>query len=148
MWSELRAPMVDNMRGIAPKRPEDVKNSFVDYPYIWNWLLTAVWNHHTNICLIIICRIFWWLGSTHSWWSQHFCAGRCSSDCILWFRYKITETDLVSHFTFQLINIVHTSGLVLPTIIINMLDSGISYYIDLQRVKIKHFKRIQISNIF
>ena len=53
--------MVAAMRGIAPKRPEDVNiniykplltcsntnmiqvvNSFVDYPYIWNWLLTAV----------------------------------------------------------------------------------------------------------
>ena len=49
--------MVANMRTIAPKQPADVryfinfntativfkvKNSFVDYPYIWNWLLTAV----------------------------------------------------------------------------------------------------------
>merc|ERR1711997_1258281 len=41
-WStDLRAPMVQQMRDIAPSTPDVVKNKFVDYPFIWNWLLTA-----------------------------------------------------------------------------------------------------------
>ena len=34
----------------------------------------------------------------------------------------------------QLTNIIHTLALVLPTIIINMLDSGIAHFISLERV--------------
>ena len=39
---ELRAPMVDFMRGIGPSNPDLVINPLVDYPLVWNWLLTAV----------------------------------------------------------------------------------------------------------
>ena len=50
---ELRAPMVDFMRDIGPSNPDDVVNALVDYPVIWNWLLTAVrwcWDliHHLH----------------------------------------------------------------------------------------------------
>ena len=38
--------------------------------------------------------------------------------------------------SFQLTNIIHTLALVLPTIIINMVDSGIAHFISLQRVMI------------
>ena len=36
--------------------------------------------------------------------------------------------------TFQLANIIHTIALVLPTVIINMLDSGIAHFINDERV--------------
>ena len=39
---ELRAPMVQSMRAIGPRDPDLVVNALVDYPVIWNWLLTAV----------------------------------------------------------------------------------------------------------
>ena len=34
--------MVQSMRAIGPRDPDLVVNALVDYPVIWNWLLTAV----------------------------------------------------------------------------------------------------------
>merc|ERR1712141_51885 len=82
-WStDLRAPMVQQMRDIAPSSPDFVKNKFVDYPFIWNWLLTA------NFLVIGF------------------------------------------YLVLSLLNIVHTVALVLPTIVISMMDSGIAHTID------------------
>merc|ERR1711874_895796 len=100
-WSaELRAPMVAAMRGIAPKRPEDVVNSFVDYPYIWNWLLTAnflVLGFDTFLVISTFLR---------------------------------REMLIRFYLIISLTNLVHTMALVFPTIIINLLDSGIAHFIS------------------
>merc|ERR1712165_589198 len=103
-WSaELRAPMVTNMRGIAPKQPEDVKNAFVDYPYIWNWLLTA------NFLVL-------------------------GFDTFLVISTFLQREMMVRFYlVLSLANIIHSLALVLPTILINMLDSGIAHFITAER---------------
>ena len=79
---ELRAPMVQSMRAIGPRDPDLVVNALVDYPVIWNWLLTAVtlnlsyfflsfvclfyfvWNicHHCNLNALVDYPVVWnWL---------------------------------------------------------------------------------------
>jgi len=103
-WSaELRAPMVANMRGIAPKQEADVRNSFVDYPYIWNWLLTAnflVLGFDTFLVISTFLR---------------------------------REMLIRFYLILSLANIIHTIALVLPTVVINMLDSGIAHFINDER---------------
>lgn len=103
-WSaELRAPMVANMRTIAPKQQADVKNNFVDYPYIWNWLLTA------NLLVI-------------------------SFDTFLVISTFLRRESLIRFYlVLSFANIIHTIVLVLPTIVINMIDSGIASFISAER---------------
>jgi len=100
-WStDLRAPMVQQMRDIAPSSPDFVKNNFVDYPFIWNWLLTA------NFLVI-------------------------GFDTFLVISTFLRREMLITFYlVLSLLNIVHTVALVLPTIVISMLDSGIAHTID------------------
>merc|ERR1719433_966560 len=95
--------MVQQMRDIAPSSPDFVKNKFVDYPFIWNWLLTAnflVLGFDTFLVISTFLR---------------------------------REMLIRFYLIISLTNIIHTLALVLPTIIINMLDSGIAHFISLER---------------
>merc|ERR1712061_828583 len=103
-WStDLRAPMVQQMRDIAPSSPDFVKNKFVDYPFIWNWLLTA------NFLVI-------------------------GFDTFLVISTFLQREMMVRFYlVLSLANIIHSLALVLPTILINMLDSGIAHFITAER---------------
>ena len=52
--------MVQSMRAIGPRDPDLVVNALVDYPVIWNWLLTAVVLsfHFLNLFQIDLRQIF------------------------------------------------------------------------------------------
>jgi len=100
-WTqELRAPMVQSMRAIGPRDPDLVVNALVDYPVIWNWLLTANLFALAFDTFLVISTFLR--------------------------RERLLRVYLVLSVT----NIVHTIAIVLPTLFINFFGGAIAKFID------------------
>ena len=158
---ELRAPMVQSMRAIGPRDPDLVVNALVDYPVIWNWLLTAVAsNFHflaftfLSLCLCFIslfkillrpkwsypesiCPCLW-----HVPCDLHLPSARALAQSLfgiynqMKFIFSFIWVFKSSYSqVLSVTNIVHTIVIVLPTLFINFFGGAIAKFIDDQEVE-------------
>jgi len=88
------------MRAIGPRDPDLVVNALVDYPVIWNWLLTANLFALAFDTFLVISTFLR--------------------------RERLLRVYLVLSVT----NIVHTIAIVLPTLFINFFGGAIAKFID------------------
>ena len=113
--------MVDSMRDIGPSDPDLVVNALVDYPVVWNWLLTAVTLHiaylSSNVCYLL---------------QNLFVLAFDTFLVIATFLRR--ERLLRVYLVLSLANIVHTAVVVLPTIFVNLFSGAIAKYIEDQQV--------------